>query len=71
MGFLKLDIYVAWNIVVEIIYFFDHLKTFVTRTRPRDAEQLKEAFSNLRFDHEQRSLNSVTFSIPTIIFPSI
>ena len=36
--------------MVGIIDFFDHRKTFVTRTRPRDAEQLKEAFANLGFD---------------------
>ena len=53
--------------MVGIIDFFDHRKTFVTRTRPRDLEQLKEALANLGFDHEQRWLNSVTFSIPTII----
>ena len=56
--------------MVEIIDFFDHLKTFVKRIRPRDVEQLKEAFANLGFDHEQCSLNSVTFSIPTIILPA-
>ena len=55
MGLLKLDIYVApaWNIEVEIIDFFDHRKIFVTRSRPRDAEKLKEAFANLVFDHGQ------------------
>ena len=50
---------------------FNHRKIFVTRSRPRYAEQLKEAFANLRLNHEQCWLNSVTFSIPTIIFLSI
>ena len=39
----------------------------MTLSRPHDAEQLKEAFANLGLDHEQCWLNSVTFSIPTII----
>ena len=50
-----------------MIDFFHHRKIVITRSRPRDAEQLKEAFTNLGFDHEQCWLHSVTFSIPTII----
>lgn len=70
MGLLKLDLYVAAasNMQVEIIDFFDIRKIFVTRSRPRDVEQLKEAFAILGFEHKQYWLISVTFSIPAIIF---